>query len=68
MQKLRGTGLTFSTSDKAWHPFKYSAKRGRETARLHRLMRKGLLPEKPDKEAARRECEEAARTHQIRRV
>ena len=68
MQKLRGTGLTFSTSGKTWHPFKYSAARGRKAARLHRLIREGLLPEKPDKEAARAECEQAAKTHPIRRV
>jgi hypothetical protein len=68
MQKLRRTGSTFSTSGKGWHPIRLNRHIIRQKGRLHRLMREGLLPAKPDKEAARAECEEAAKTHPIRRV
>lgn len=44
MQRLRGTGKTFSTSGEQWLPFHYNPARASKMARLHRLMRKGLTP------------------------
>jgi hypothetical protein len=44
MQKLRGTGLTFSTSGKQWLPFHYNPGLAAKKARLHKLKRKGLTP------------------------
>jgi hypothetical protein len=46
MQKLRGSGSTFSTSGKHWKPFRHNPKITRRNARLHRLQRKGLTPTK----------------------
>lgn len=48
MQKLRGSGTTFSTSGKHWKPFRHNPKITRRNARLHRLKRKGLLPIKAE--------------------
>jgi hypothetical protein len=43
MQKLRGSGSTFSTSGQRWLPFRLNPKLAARFARLHRLKRKGLL-------------------------
>jgi len=43
MQHLRGTGSTFSTSDKAWLPFRDNPKIRKRNGRLRRLMRAGEL-------------------------
>lgn len=44
MQKLRGSGATFSTSGQDWKPFRFNPKIAARAAKLHRLKRKGLLP------------------------
>jgi hypothetical protein len=67
MDKLRGSGNTFSTSGEAWLPFRYSPANGRKKARLNRLKRKGLTPP-ADKASARKLIEEACASHPIRRV
>ena len=56
MQKLRGTGSTFSTSGKPWYPFRGSnTKIAARNARLHRLLRNGTI--KPlTKDEARKLC------------
>jgi hypothetical protein len=54
MEKLRGTGNTFSTSGKTWLPFHYNPERASKMARLHRLQRKGLTP--PTDKASLREA------------
>jgi len=58
MDKLRGSGNTFSTSGKAWHPFKHEAKQVKRAARLHRLIRAGKL--KPASKAELRALAEQA--------
>jgi hypothetical protein len=40
MDKLRGSGSTFSTSGKAWLPFRDNTALRRKKARLHRLIHK----------------------------
>jgi hypothetical protein len=67
MDKLRGTGKTFSTSGKPWLPFRTNPKTGRKLARLHRLKAKGLAPT-TDKASMRQAATEAAATHRIRRI
>lgn len=67
MNKLRGTGTTFSTSGKPWQPFQGNAKVARRNARLHRLKRKGLTPP-ADKTSLRALADEAAQSHPIRKV
>ncbi len=42
MQKLRGTGTTFSTTGQAWKPFRFNPRLAAKIGRLHRLKRKGL--------------------------
>jgi hypothetical protein len=42
MQKLRGSGNTFSTSGRPWLPFRMNPKVGRQNAKRHRWMQKGL--------------------------
>jgi len=59
MDRLRGTGTTFSTSGKRWFPFRGNRKVAARNARLHRLRRKGLLPNLTKAEA-RALCDEAA--------
>lgn len=44
MDKLKGSGATFSTSGKRWQPFRINPKIVARNARLHRLKRKGLTP------------------------
>lgn len=60
MDRLRGTGTTFSTSGKRWFPFRGNPKLVARHARLHRLKRKGLTPPS-DKASARAMCAEACR-------
>jgi hypothetical protein len=48
MDKLRGSGSTFSTSGKHWKPFQHNPKITRRNARLRRLQRKGLTPTKAE--------------------
>lgn len=67
MDKLRGTGNTFSTSGKAWHPFKPEAAKARKMARLHRLKRAGLLPAS-DKQSLRAAAEQAVAERDKRRT
>jgi hypothetical protein len=43
MQKLRGSGSTFSTSGKRWFPFRGNRRVGARNARLHRLIQAGKL-------------------------
>lgn len=43
MDKLRGSGTTFSTSGKPWSPFKGSLKVRRRNARLRRLIQAGKI-------------------------
>jgi hypothetical protein len=62
MDKLRGTGKTFSTSGKRWLPFHYDPARAAKMARLHRLKAKGLTPA-TDKASLRQAADEAAATH-----
>jgi hypothetical protein len=58
MDKLRGSGNTFSTSGKAWHPFKPEADKARKMARLHRMKRAALLPS-GDKQSLRAMAKQA---------
>jgi len=64
MDKLRGSGNTFSTSGKRWLPFHYDPTLGAKKARLHRLKRKGLTPD-GDKQSLRAAADLAAATHTI---
>lgn len=59
MQKLRGTGSTFSTSGKSWLPFHHNPMLAGKKARLHRLKRKGLTPA-TDKQSLREAADQAA--------
>lgn len=43
MQKLRGSGTTFSTSGKNWLPFKYNPKIAKRNAKLHKLINAGII-------------------------
>lgn len=43
MQKLRGSGTTFSTSGRPWLPFQFNPHAARRFQRLHRLMQTGKL-------------------------
>jgi hypothetical protein len=43
MQKLRGSGSTFSTSGKRWYPFRGNRKIAARNAKLHRLIKAGKL-------------------------
>ena len=68
MNRLRGTGTTFSTSGKAWRPFALGNPRvARRNARLHRLKVKGLLPPS-DKASLRILCDTASQSHHIRKI
>ena len=67
MQKLRGTGTTFSTSGRQWLPFHYDPAKGRKAAKLNRLKRKGLtLP--ADKNELRAAGLAAIACHPIKRI
>ena len=48
MNKLRGSGNTFSISGKQWLPFRFDPKIASRNAKLHRLKRQGLLPTKAE--------------------
>ena len=52
MDKLRGSGNTFSTSGKAWLPFKHSPKVARRNARLHRLIKAEIIKQQSKQELA----------------
>ena len=67
MQKLRGTGTTFSTSGKDWKPFRFNPKLAQRNARLHRLQKQGLTPS-TDKQSQRAAAELATANHSIKRV
>lgn len=58
MQKLRGSGSTFSTSGKPWRPFRFNPKIAQRNARLHRLIRNGII--KPMTKAEQRAANEQA--------
>lgn len=42
MDKLRGSGSTFSTSDKRWQPFRGNPIVGKQNAKRWRLVKQGL--------------------------
>jgi hypothetical protein len=62
MQRLRGSGNTFSTSGQAFRPFHYNPKHAAKKARLHRLKAKGLTPA-TDKASLREAAEQAVGEH-----
>lgn len=62
MDKLRGTGTTFSTSGKRWLPFHHDPHRARKMARLHRLKAAGLTPP-TDKASMRQAADQAVTEH-----
>jgi len=62
MQKLRGSGTTFSTSGKRWVPWTPNHKIAARNARLHRLKREGIL-QPLTKAEARKLCDAAVATH-----
>jgi hypothetical protein len=66
MEKLKGTGNTFSTSGKRWLPFKYDPVLCGKMHRLHQLKRKGLTPT-TDKASLRQAATEAAACFPIKR-
>jgi hypothetical protein len=67
MDKLRGSGNTFSTSGQLWQPFHYNPRLAKQKQRLHRLKRKGLtLP--ADKASARKLIEQACAEQPIHRI
>lgn len=58
MDRLRGSGSTFSTSGKSWVPFRGNPKIASHNGRLHRLKQAGLI--KPlTKDDMRRQAEQA---------
>ena len=64
MQRLRGTGGTFSTSGKSWHPFRLNHKLARQRAKAYRIKRKGLaLPE--DKASLRALADQVSRPSRL---
>jgi hypothetical protein len=67
MDRLRGTGKTFSTSNKRWLPFGYDPKHAKKMARLHRLKAKGLTPA-TDKASLREAADEAIADFRKREV
>ena len=58
MDKLKGSGNTFSTSGKRWMPFHHNPKLASRFARLHKLKAKGLTPA-PDKASLRQLAQQA---------
>jgi hypothetical protein len=62
MNILRGGG-----QKKPLRPFRYNPILAKRAARLHRLKAKGLTPA-GDKASLRAMCDEAARSHTIRKV
>ncbi len=61
MDKLKGTGSTFSTSGKRWWPFQAHPDVARQAQRRHRIIRKGLAPA-GDKASLRAAAEQAFAT------
>jgi hypothetical protein len=59
MDKLRGTGSTFSTSGKRWMPFKFNPKVAKRNARLHRLLKAEII--KPMSKAEMQQIAETVR-------
>lgn len=64
MDKLRGSGSTFSTSGKRWFPFRGNPKVAARNARLHELKRKGLTPP-ADKASQRKLIAEACASKRV---
>jgi hypothetical protein len=62
MQKLKGSGTTFSTSGKHWQPFHFNPRLAAKKARLHRLKAAGLTPP-TDKASMRQAGEQAVAEH-----
>jgi len=62
MQKLRGTGTTFSTSGRRWVPWRPNPKLAARFARLHRLKREGIL-QPLTKAEARALCKQVVAAH-----
>ena len=62
MQKLRGSGNTFSTSGKSWSPFRSNPIVGRRNARLRILMQKGII-RPANKAELRQAAQDAAIAH-----
>lgn len=67
MQKLRGTGTTFSTSGKAWVPWHGNHRIAMQNAKRHRLVKAGLTGGQ-SKDELRALADAAAATHSIRRI
>jgi len=67
MDKLKGSGSTFSTSGKRWMPFHYDPILARKQARLHRLKAKGITPA-TDKKSLRQAAEQAVSNTTIKRI
>ena len=60
MQKLRGTGNTFSTSGKYWRPFRFNPQIARKRAQANRIKKaEHALP--GDKAGQRQAAEQAYR-------
>lgn len=64
MQKLRGSGNTFSTSGKRWFPYRGNPRVARSVAQ--RAAIKHAFP--ADKASARALCAEAVAAHPIKRI
>lgn len=67
MDKLRGTGQTFSTSGKRWLPFRHNRKLARKQARLRSLVKAGLTGHE-SKAELRQAAADAAANHRINRI
>jgi hypothetical protein len=65
MQKLRGSGSTFSTSGKRWNPFRFDRTIAAQNAKRHRLVRAGIAMTKAELQA---EAQRAAQSHVIHRI
>lgn len=62
MDKLKGSGNTFSTSGKRWFPFQGNPVLAKRAARLHRMIRAGTI--KPMSKAELRVlAEQAVQVH-----
>jgi hypothetical protein len=60
MDKLKGSGSTFSTSGKRWKPFKLNPKVSKRNAKLHRMIRAGTL-QPMTKDEMRKAADEAVK-------
>jgi hypothetical protein len=52
MDKLRGSGNTFSISGKHWRPFRFNPKIAKRNARLHRLIKAEIIKPQSKQELA----------------